>query len=87
MKFGLPPWLKRTSGAAESDEPQAAPELIEPTDEEAKNGWDTEALTAYLAERERARAVTVMAMFNRRPPRPRWANHRYSPFRWRARRA
>ncbi len=89
MKFGLPPWLKRTSGAAESEPQQAeapAPELIEPTEEEAKNGWTAEALTAYVAERSRAQDGIIM--FDpkyRRRARPRWANSRYSLFRWRAR--
>ena len=87
MKFGLPPWLRRTSAAAEY-EPQAeaaAPELIQPTEDEARNGWDAESLTAYLPERSAAQSDRLLAIFNRRPSRPRWANSRYSPFRWRAR--
>ena len=86
MKFGLPPWLKRTNGAAGLEiEPQPDPvvlELVEPTEDEARNGWEAEGLTAYLAERERAQAVAIL---DRKPARPRWANSRYSPLRWRAR--
>ena len=49
LSFGLPPWLKRTSGAAGAEyEPQAAAalELVEPTEEEARNGWRCASLTA-----------------------------------------
>ena len=46
-----------------------------------------ESLTAYLAERAEAQSKLSLSMFDRKPPRPKWANHRYSPFRWRAGRA
>ena len=81
MKFGLPPWLKRTNGAEIESQPVVLG-LVEPTEEEVRNGWDAEGLTAYLAEREKAQAVAIL---DRKPPRPRWANSRYSPFHWRAR--
>ena len=54
---------------------------IELTDEERANGWTEASLKAYLAERERAQAVSIL---ERKPPRPRWANNKYSPLRWRA---
>ncbi len=57
---------------------------IELTDEERKNGWTVEKLAAYVKEREQAQAGVVM--FNpdhRKPRRPRWANNRYNPMRWR----
>ncbi len=55
-------------------------ELVEPTEDERRNGWTTETLTIYLAERERAQSE---AFFNPPKRRPRRANSRYSPFRWR----
>ena len=55
-------------------------ELIEPTDEEAANGWTAEALTAYLADRERAQADVILV---RKPKRKRHANSKYSVLRWR----
>ena len=57
---------------------------VELTDEERKRGWTEETLAEYLAERARAQAGVIM--FDpeyRRPARPRWANNRYSPLRWR----
>lgn len=84
MKFGLRSWL------VNSDAPPAkatAPELIQPTEDEARNGWDAESLTAYVKEeRERAQSDMISSrIFNRKPPRPRWANSRYDPLRWRMR--
>lgn len=59
------------------------PEIVL-TDEEKKNGWTEETLRAYVAERERAQAGVVMFEPEyRRTPRPRWANSRYNPLRWR----
>ncbi len=90
LSFGLPPWLRRAGGAADAEyEPQAeaaAPELVEPTEEEARNGWTAESLTAYLAERAAAQsgAIAFDPKYRRRP-RPRWANHRYNPLHWGAR--
>ena len=54
--------------------------MVELTEEERKNGWTEKALEAYLAEREKAQAEVVL---NRLPARPRWANNRYDPLRWR----
>ena len=78
----LPPWLRRD--AAVDMPPAAAPELIEPTTEEAANGWTAESLTEYVAERRKAGTELALRMFDRRQHRPRWANSKYSPHKWRA---
>ena len=58
---------------------------IEPTEEERRNGWTTETLTAYLAERAagQALAVDVNSLHRRNARRPNESNHRYRPHRWR----
>ena len=58
---------------------------IEPTDEEKKNGWTRETLTAYLAERFAAQSLAVDAdsLLRRTARRSDEANHRYRPLRWR----
>ena len=58
---------------------------IEPTEEERRNGWTTEALTEYLTERAagQALAVDVNSLHRRAARRPNEANHRYRPQRWR----
>lgn len=58
--------------------------MLELTDEEKANGWTEETLAAYLEERERAQAGVIMFdPEHRKSPRPRWANNRYRPIRWR----
>ncbi len=88
MKFGLPPWLKRTRATAlevgcalvKYDPPPAA----ELTDADELNGWTPEAVAEYQAEREAAAmAVVAASMEGRLRPRPRWANSKYSPLHWR----
>lgn len=54
--------------------------LIEPTPEEARNGWTAESLTAYVREREKAQLTNAMPD---KPQRPAQANSKYSPLRWR----
>ena len=57
---------------------------IELTDEERANGWTEATLAAYIEDRERAQAGVVM--FDpeyRKPQRPKWANNRYNPMKWR----
>ena len=54
---------------------------IELTDEERANGWTEASLKAYLDERERAQAVSIL---ERKAPRPRWANNGYRPHFWRS---
>ena len=85
MKFGLPPWLKRTRAAARALVKYSPPPAADPTDAESLNGWTGEALAAYQAEAD-ARAMAIVAASmeaKRRGPRPRWANSQYSPLRWR----
>ena len=75
---GLAFWRKRLNG-----EPVGVAEpvdLIEPTDEEASNGWTAEALTEYVAEIKKAEFETA---FRKRRFRPKWANSKYHPHRWR----
>lgn len=64
----------------------ARQELIEPTDEEKRNGWTAEALTAYLAERlaGQSLSVDVNSLHRKAARRPDVQNHRYRPHRWRA---
>lgn len=89
MKFGLPPWLKRTKDAArEIAEPTALAKykpVVDLSDADELNGWTPETLAAYHAE-SHARAMSIVAASmdaRRRPPRSRWANNKYSPLRWR----
>ena len=86
MKFGLPPWLKRTREAAlEIGRALVKYEpAVDLTDAEEANGWTAETLAAYQAERHAvAMAVVAASMEGRLRPRPRWANSRYDPLRWR----
>lgn len=55
-------------------------DLIEPTDDELRNGWTAKTLTAYHAEREQARAAVIS---DRPPLKPRMAKSKYRPLRWR----
>lgn len=59
--------------------------LVEPTDEEKKNGWTAKTLTAYLAERMAGQtlAVDVNSLHRQKARRPNSQNHSYSPHRWR----
>lgn len=82
MKFGVPPWLKRAKDTVTALVPYRPPEA--PTEAEAANGWDAEALAAYQAERDaRAMATVAASMEGRLRPRPKWANSKYDPLRWR----
>ncbi len=61
--------------------PEVAGPLIQPTEEEARNGWTAETLTDYVRQRQRAQAAKV---FPEKPPRPTMANSKYNPLRcWR----
>ena len=59
--------------------------LIEPTDEEKRNGWTSETLTTYLAERQAGQelAIDVNSLHRRIARRPNQQNHKYNPHRWR----
>lgn len=63
----------------------ATPALIQPNDEEARNGWTPEGLTAYLNEQRAAQSLRIdpLSALNRRARRPTQANNRYRPQRWR----
>ncbi len=84
MKFGLPPWLKRGKEAGRAlvkYEPAPAPD---PTDADIANGWTPETLAAYRAESDAyAMAIVTASMEGRLRARPRWANSKYDPLRWR----
>ena len=54
-------------------------ELIEPTADEIRNGWDAETLTAYVQERTAAQCSHI---YERQPKRPTQAKG-YNPKRWR----
>jgi hypothetical protein len=54
--------------------------LIEPTPEEARNGWTAETLTAYVRRQQAARADAIDPA-RRVAPRPPVANSKYNPHR------
>ncbi len=84
MKFGLPPWLKRTREAARALVKYTPPPAVDLTDADEANGWTPEAVAEYQAERHAAAmAVVAASMEGRLRPRPRWANNKYSPLQWR----
>ena len=64
----------------------ARQEIIEPTEDEKKNGWTAKTLTKYLAERAAGQslAVDVNSLHRRVARRPDVQNHRYRPHRWRS---
>lgn len=57
--------------------------VIEPTDEEKRNGWDAKALNKYLADREASQSAALDPDSISRRKRPNEQNHRYRPLRWR----
>ncbi len=84
VKFGLPPWLKRTREAARALVKYTPPLAADPTDADEANGWTAETAAAYHAERHAAAmAIVAASMEGRLRPRPRWANSGYNPLRWR----
>ncbi len=60
-------------------------DLVEPTDDEAANGWTAEALTEYLAERTAGQSIMIdpRSLHSRVAKRSRYANNKYNPLRWR----
>lgn len=60
-------------------------QIIEPTEEERKNGWTAQTLTAYLSERQAGQslAIDVNSLYRKIDRRPREQNHQYRPLRWR----
>lgn len=71
----------RTHAAAKAEQP-----LVEPTPDEARNGWTAETLTEYLTERRAANSLKndKDSLQNRMAKMPARQNNRYSPHRWRA---
>jgi len=55
--------------------------MVEPTLEEARNGWTAKKLTAYITERQAANSLAIDP--ENRKVRPVSQNHRYNPLRWR----
>jgi hypothetical protein len=87
--FGLPPWLSRTSEPAQ-EAPRdvveyTAPRPADLSDAEFANGWTPETLAEYHTESDARASSNIEASMNRlrRPSRPRYANSKYSPFKWR----
>lgn len=60
-------------------------ELIEPNEEEKKNGWTAETLTNYLAECRAGQTLStdVHSLHRRQARKPNTQNHRYRVHRWR----
>jgi len=61
-------------------------EIIQPNEEEKRNGWTAETLTKYLQERHAAQSVMVnIKSLNRQAARRKDVqNHKYKPRRWRS---
>lgn len=59
--------------------------LIEPTEEEKRNGWTAETLTNYLAERRAGQSLKAdpNSLHRKAGNRPSVQNTTYSPHRWR----
>ncbi len=62
-----------------------ADELIEPSDDERRNGWTPQTLTTYLRSQVDAQAqrIDLQSPARRRARRPTRANNNYRPLRWR----
>lgn len=56
---------------------------IEPTEEEKRNGWDAESLTAYVHDQTAAQSLRADPHSLQRRVRPTRQNSKYSPLRWR----
>ncbi len=64
-------------------QPETMGQLVEPTEDERRNGWTAETLTAYLAERNSAQERYIDPHDESRRRRPNAANSRYRPHKWR----
>lgn len=64
---------------------KAGQPVVEPTPDEARNGWTAETLTAYLAEQTTSQTLRIDAgsLHRRLARRPDRANSKYRPHRWR----
>ncbi len=68
--FRPPPWTRA--------EPSEPPERIEPSADEARNGWTAETLTAYVAESRARQNVSIAAGIGGRKRKPTKTNgHRW----------
>ena len=58
---------------------------VEPSEEEKRNGWTTDTLTAYLAERQAGQSLSidVNSAYRKQARMPVIQNHKYNPHRWR----
>ena len=67
-------------GVAMSDQPP-----VEPSEDEKRNGWTTETLTAYVAERKAGQSLAIDPLSVRRQAEqmPRVQKNGYNPHRWR----
>jgi len=63
----------------------SAQPVVEPTEDEKRNGWTAATLSDYVASREAAASLAIdpHSLSRRLARRPQEANHRYSPLRWR----
>lgn len=59
--------------------------LIEPTEDEKRNGWTAETLTAYVRDQAASAEMRVDPHSAMRRKTPKRANSKYSPFKWRGR--
>ena len=57
--------------------------VVEPTADEIRNGWNTESLTAYLADREAGQSLSIdiNSLHRKIARRPVVQNNRYNPLR------
>ena len=89
IKFGLPPWLRPAPEPAQEAVREVVeyepPPAAECSDSEVANGWTPKTLAEYHTESDARASARIEATMNRlrRPARPRWANSKYSPFKWR----
>lgn len=63
----------------------ARQDLVEPTEDERRNGWDAESLTTYLAERAAGQelAADPNSLHRMMARRPKAQNSKYNAHRWR----
>ena len=67
------------------DSGELVQELVEPTDDEKKNGWTAETLTRYLIERRAGQSLDTdpNSLQRKMGRRPIEQDHKYNPLRWR----
>lgn len=65
------------------DRASEATSLIEPTEEEKRNGWTAETLTEYVREQKASQELRADPASPMRRTPPKRANSKYRPHRWR----